>query len=117
MFSYTSLERRVPEDHPLRAVRKLTDAVLETVSLEFDALYAGSGRPSIGPDAALLMLAAKQKGRSRRMTVGADKASDTKDFVSTVRELNVTPQVTKNDKGRASTWTAEPPASPAMPLA
>ncbi len=35
-------------------------------------------------------------------TVGADKAYDTKDFVSTVRELNVTPRVTKNDKGRRS---------------
>jgi len=49
-------------------------------------------------DAALLMLAEKQEGRSRRITVGADKAYDTKDFVSTVRELSVTPHVTKNDK-------------------
>ena len=53
-------------------------------------------------DAALLMLAEKQEGRSRRITVGADKAYDTKDFVSTVRELNVTPHVTRNDKGRSS---------------
>jgi hypothetical protein len=53
-------------------------------------------------DAALLMLKEKQEGRSRRITVGADKAYDTKDFVSTVRELNVTPHVTKNDKGRRS---------------
>ena len=53
-------------------------------------------------DAALLMLAEKQEGRSRRITVGADKAYDTKDFISTVRELNVTPHVTKNDKGRRS---------------
>jgi hypothetical protein len=53
-------------------------------------------------DAALLMLAEKQDGRSRRITVGADKAYDTKDFVSTVRELNVTPHVTRNDKGRRS---------------
>ena len=53
-------------------------------------------------DAALLMLQQKQKGRSRRVTVGADKAYDTKDFVSTARELNVTPHVTKNDKGRSS---------------
>ena len=28
MFSYVSLEQRVPADHPLRAVRKLTDIVL-----------------------------------------------------------------------------------------
>ena len=53
-------------------------------------------------DAALLMLEQKQQGRSRRITVGADKAYDSKDFVSTVRELNVTPHVTKNDKGRRS---------------
>jgi transposase len=53
-------------------------------------------------DAALLILKEKQEGRSRRITVGADKAYDTKDFVSTVRELNVTAHVTKNDKGRRS---------------
>jgi transposase len=274
MFSYVSLEQRVPVDHPLRAVRKLTDAVLGSLSAEFDVLYADSGRPSIAPeyilralllqvfysvrserllveqidynllfrwfvglgmddamwnhavfsknrdrllnsevaqrffaevnlrakkfmsdehftvdgtliqawasqksfrakdgsddadstdfrgqkrsnkthesttdadarlykksygkesklgylghalvenrngliaaamvteadgfaerDAALLMLHERQKGRSRRITVGADKAYDTKDFVTTARELNVTPRVTKNDKGRRS---------------
>ena len=53
-------------------------------------------------DAALLMLRQKQQDRSRRITVGADKAYDTKDFVNTARELNVTPHVTKNDKGRRS---------------
>jgi transposase len=53
-------------------------------------------------DAALLMLEEKQKNRSRRITVGADKAYDSKDFVTTARELNVTPHVTKNDNGRRS---------------
>ena len=53
-------------------------------------------------DAALLMLHEKQKDRSGRITVGADKAYDTKDFVTTVRELNVTAHVTKNEKGRRS---------------
>ena len=33
-------------------------------------------------EAALLMLAEKQKDRKRRITVGADKAFDTKDFVA-----------------------------------
>ena len=50
-------------------------------------------------DAALLMLATKQKGHSRRITVGADKAYDSKDFVRTAREFNVTPHVMKNDTG------------------
>jgi len=53
-------------------------------------------------DAALLMLKEKQEGRSQRITVGADKAYDTKDFVGTARELNVTAHVTKNEKGRRS---------------
>ncbi len=274
MFSYISLEQGVPADHPLRGVRKLTDAVLGTLNPEFDALYAASGRPSIAPeyilralllqvfysvrserllveqidynllfrwfvglgmddavwnhavfsknrdrlltsdvaqrffaevnkqakkfmsdehftvdgtliqawasqksfrskdgsddddgtdfrgqtrsndthqsstdpdarlykksygkesklsylghalvenrngliaaamvthadgyaerDAALLMLAEKQQGRGRRITVGADKAYDSEDFVRTVRELNVTPHITRNDKNRRS---------------
>ena len=274
MFSYVSLEQRVPQGHPLRAVRELTDVVLRRLDAEFDALYADSGRPSIAPeyilralllqvfysvrserllveqidynllfrwfvglgmddavwnhavfsknrdrlltsdvaqrffaevnrqakkymsdehftvdgtliqawasqksfrskdgsddgdgtdfrghkrsnqthesrtdadarlykksygtesklaflghalvenrngliaaamvteadgyaerDAALLMLHEKQKKRKRRITVGADKAYDTKDFVGTVRDLNVTPHVSKNDKGRRS---------------
>ena len=53
-------------------------------------------------DAALLMLAEKQQGRARRITVGTDKAYDSKAIVRTVRELNVTPHITKNDKNRSS---------------
>jgi transposase len=53
-------------------------------------------------EAALLLLDAKQKSSSRRITVGADKAYDTKDFVTAARALNVTPHVTKNEKGRRS---------------
>jgi hypothetical protein len=33
MFSYVSLEERIPADHPLRAIRKLADAVLSTATL------------------------------------------------------------------------------------
>src|ERR1700722_7607278 len=50
MFSYVSLEQREAADHPLRAVRRLTDAVRGTLSQELDALYAASGRPSIAPE-------------------------------------------------------------------
>jgi transposase len=53
-------------------------------------------------EAALLMLADKQQGRSRRITLGADKAYDAKDFVRAARKLNVTPHITKNDTGRRS---------------
>jgi hypothetical protein len=53
-------------------------------------------------DAALLMLAEKQKGRLRRIIVGADKAYDSEDSVRTVQEFNVTPHDAKNDNGRLS---------------
>ena len=54
MFSYVSPEQRVPWDHPLRALRKLTDAVLGSLSVEFDQLYPASERPSIAPEYILL---------------------------------------------------------------
>jgi len=54
-------------------------------------------------DAALLMLDRKQKGSARRITVGADKAYDTKNFVTAKRSIRVTAHVTKNDNGRRST--------------
>jgi transposase len=50
MFSYVSAEQRVPQDHPLRAIRALVDDVLCDMSREFDGLYAPVGRPSIPPE-------------------------------------------------------------------
>src|SRR3954467_15400643 len=50
MFSYLSPERRVRKDHPLRAVRAVTDEILERMSPLFDAMYAEGGRPSIPPE-------------------------------------------------------------------
>lgn len=50
MFSYVSLEERIPNAHPLRGVRKLADAVLAEMSKGFDGLYAKNGRPSIPPE-------------------------------------------------------------------
>lgn len=50
MFSYVSPERRIPKDHPLRAIRALVDDVLCDMSREFDRLYATTGRPSIPPE-------------------------------------------------------------------
>lgn len=69
MFSYISLERRVPSDHPLRAVRKLADTVLKGMSRSFGRLYADSGRPSIPPERLLraLLLLAFYSIRSERL--------------------------------------------------
>jgi transposase len=50
MFSYISPEARVPQDHPLRAIRALVDEVLSELSPRFETLYARVGRPSIAPE-------------------------------------------------------------------
>jgi transposase len=50
MFSYLSPEQRVRQDHPLRAVRAMTDEILGNMSSLFDAMYAEGGRPSIPPE-------------------------------------------------------------------
>jgi transposase len=50
MFSYVSLEARIPADHPLRPMREMTDRALAVLSRRFDALYAKTGRPSIPPE-------------------------------------------------------------------
>ena len=50
MFSYVSLEERIPTSHPLRGIRKLADAVLAEMSEDFDGMYAKVGRPSIPPE-------------------------------------------------------------------
>ena len=47
-------------------------------------------------DAAMLM--AERIAGAERVTVAADKAYDTRDFVAVMRELNVTPHVTQNEK-------------------
>jgi transposase len=71
MFSYVRLEQRVPQDHPLREIRKLTDAVLRSLSAEFDALYSDLGRRSIAPEYMLraLLLQVLFSVRSERQLV------------------------------------------------
>lgn len=52
-------------------------------------------------EAALLMLD-RQPGSRHRVTLGADKAYDTQDFVRECRERQVTPHVAQNTSGRRS---------------
>jgi transposase len=68
MFSYVSLEARVPPDHPLRAVRSITDRALARLSPQFGTLYVQFGRPSVPPEQLLraLLLQALYSIRSER---------------------------------------------------
>jgi len=56
MFSYMTLEERVPADHPLRKVRGLTREVFAAMDKDFRRLYAREGRPSIPPEQLLSAL-------------------------------------------------------------
>jgi transposase len=71
MFSYVSLEDRVAQDHPLRAIRRITDRALERLSPRFDALYIHFGRPSVPPEKLLraLLLQALYTIRSERQVM------------------------------------------------
>ena len=69
MFSYVSPERRIPQDHPLRPMRRMVDEVLDELSDVFDQMYSEVGRPSIPPEQLLraLLLQVLYTVRSERM--------------------------------------------------
>jgi transposase len=70
MFSYVSLEERMPQDHPLWAIRKSVDEVLRAAK-DFDGLYAKTGRPLVAPERLLrgVLLQIFYTVRSERMLV------------------------------------------------
>jgi transposase len=69
MFSYVVPEHRVRQDHPLRAIRRMTDEALVTLSPRFDRMYSDIGRPSIPPEQLLraLLLQSLYTIRSERL--------------------------------------------------
>ena len=69
VFSYVMPEQRVPRDHPLRPILRMTNEVLERLSPRFEAMYAKVGRPSIPPERLLraLLLQLLYSIRSERM--------------------------------------------------
>jgi transposase len=68
LFTLVDIEARVPRDHPLRAIRSITDVALAGLSGEFSRLYSGMGRPSIAPEMLLraMLLQAFYSVRSER---------------------------------------------------
>lgn len=69
LFSYMTLEDRVPADHPLRAIRGFVDPILREMSPAFEGMYAKTGRPSIPPEQLLraLLIQVLYSVRSERM--------------------------------------------------
>jgi len=50
LFSYVSMEQRIPLTHPLRRIRALLDEALSSISRDFDRVYAEGGRESVAPE-------------------------------------------------------------------
>ncbi|MFZ6186191.1 transposase, partial [Nannocystis pusilla] len=69
MICLVSPESRIPEGHPLRAVKKLVDAALKDLAPVFEDMYSNIGRPSIPPESLLkaTLLMALFSVRSDRM--------------------------------------------------
>ena len=69
LFSYGSLEERVPGAHPLRPIRAMVDEALKQMSPRFDEIYGTEGRRSIAPERLLraLLLQLLHSVRSERM--------------------------------------------------
>jgi transposase len=116
----------VPQAHPLRKLRAVVDALLATMNLEFEAVYARRGRPSVPPEMLLkaLLLQILFSIRSERQLVEvvnynllyrwfvglniedkvwdhstfSAKGYDGKAFIKGCRKLKVTPHVATKDK-------------------
>ena len=100
----------IPEDHPIRRIRVVVDAVLFELDDEFAAMYATTGRPSVPPEQLLkaTVLMAMYSIRSERafcerlnydlLFIELTEANgyaerDTAQFVVDVRELGITPHL------------------------
>ena len=69
MLCLTSAEQRIPLEHPLRRIKKLSDAALRELEPIFSGMYSSTGRPSIPPERLLgaTLLMAPYSVRSERM--------------------------------------------------
>jgi transposase len=69
MLTLVSPETRVPERHPLRAIKPFVEAVLKEMSATFNAMYSSIGRSSIPPERLLkaTLLMAFYTVRSERL--------------------------------------------------
>jgi len=69
MLTLVSPEKRVPERHPLRAIKPFVEAVLKEMSGTFDGMYSSIGRSSIPPERLLkaTLLMAFYTVRSERL--------------------------------------------------
>lgn len=56
MFFMINLEAEIPEDHPLRSIKRRCDGILKGMRKDFAAAYSQTGRPSVPPEQLLKAL-------------------------------------------------------------
>lgn len=56
MFVAFNVEERVPDDHPLREIKRRCDRILAAMSRDFDRCYGSTGRVGIPPESLLKAL-------------------------------------------------------------
>ena len=56
MFSVIPIDSWIEDKHPLRAMAALVEPILASLSVDFDAIYSTTGRPSIPPEQLLKAL-------------------------------------------------------------
>ena len=118
MFSYVSLEQRVPASHPLRPLRAMLDEALLELTGAFEGLYSRVGRPSIPPEQLLRALLLQPVGEiAPRRADDAEDGDGFSGFGNGLGELPVfeaaaTDAIPSSAKARP-TWV---PASPRGPL-
>src|SRR5437899_3108115 len=117
MFSYISPNKRVPQEHPLRRIRSIVDRVLDQLSPRFrpgkEAKLSYHGHLMTENRSGLVvntqvttaygsaechagLLMAEQLPGCGRVTLGADKGYDQREFVEELRCMGVTPHVAQN---------------------
>ena len=84
MFSYVSLEERVPADHPLRAIRRITDRALERLAPRFGTLYMNFG-PALDRAGEVAPRAASPGAVHDSQRAAADRAAGLQPAVPLVR--------------------------------
>ena len=71
MFSYVTMEQRIPAGHPIRQIRAIMERALERLEPVLGSMYAERGRPSIAPErllrAQLLMVLFSIRSESQLM--------------------------------------------------
>lgn len=134
LFVKINLEDLVPQEHPLRPIKRMADEALAAMSRTFAAAYAPAekgGRPSIPPERllkALVLMSLYTVRYALRMldrvkaklglepaTLGADKGYDASDFLVALETRDIEPHIAcksrkqidvpqEHDEGGWSRW-------------